>query len=194
MVEKANRLMLLYVYAAVSLLCLVTFRSWRATVVAIIPLVITSILCEALMAALGMGVKVATLPVIALGVGIGVDYALYLLSVQLQHQRAGLTLAESYRKAMQFTGRVVALVGVTLAAGVITWAWSPIKFQADMGILLTFMFIWNMIGALILIPALSHFLLRTDADRQARTVVDAGSSQSDVKAKAEPEARVLAKA
>ncbi|MCY1270749.1 efflux transporter, putative, hydrophobe/amphiphile efflux-3 family [compost metagenome] len=193
-VEKANRLMLLYVYAAVSLLCLVTFRSWRATVVAIIPLVITSILCEALMAALGMGVKVATLPVIALGVGIGVDYALYLLSVQLQHQRAGLTLAESYRKAMQFTGRVVALVGVTLAAGVITWAWSPIKFQADMGILLTFMFIWNMIGALILIPALSHFLLRTDADRQARTVVDAGSSQSDVKAKAEPEARVLAKA
>ncbi|HCS46187.1 MAG TPA: hypothetical protein DIW52_25830, partial [Pseudomonas sp.] len=39
------------------------------------------------------------------------------------------------------------------------WAWSPIKFQADMGILLTFMFIWNMVGALILIPALSHFLL-----------------------------------
>ena len=60
---------------------------------------------------------------------------------------------------MAFTGKVVALVGVTLAAGVITWAWSPIKFQADMGILLTFMFIWNMIGALVLIPALSHFLL-----------------------------------
>ena len=54
---------------------------------------------------------------------------------------------------------MVALVGVTLAAGVITWAWSPIKFQADMGILLTFMFVWNMLGALVLIPALSHFLL-----------------------------------
>ncbi len=62
---------------------------------------------------------------------------------------------------MQFTGKVVALVGVTLAAGVITWAFSPIKFQADMGILLTFMFIWNMIGALVLIPALSCFLLPT---------------------------------
>ena len=59
-----------------------------------------------------------------------------------------------------FTGKVVALVGITLAAGVITWAFSPIKFQADMGILLTFMFVWNMIGALVLIPALSHFLLR----------------------------------
>jgi predicted RND superfamily exporter protein len=103
--------------------------------------------------------KVATLPVIALGVGIGVDYALYLLSVQLAQQRAGLPLRDAYKKAVQFTGKVVGLVGVTLAAGVVTWAWSPIKFQADMGILLTFMFIWNMLGALILIPALSHFLL-----------------------------------
>jgi len=160
-VEHANRAMLLYVYAAVILLCFVTFRSWRAVVVAVVPLALTSVLCEALMVALGIGVKVATLPVIALGVGIGVDYALYLLSVQLAYQRAGMTLGEAYARAVQFTGRVVGLVGVTLAAGVVTWAFSPIKFQADMGILLTFMFLWNMVGALVLIPALSHFLLPT---------------------------------
>ncbi|MBE8591947.1 RND family transporter [Pseudomonas sp. MAFF 301449] len=159
-VRDANHTMLLYVYAAVIVLCFITFRSWRAVVVAVVPLVLTSILCEALMVWLGMGVKVATLPVIALGVGIGVDYALYLLSVQLAQQRAGLSLTEAYRNSVRFTGKVVALVGITLAAGVVTWAWSPIKFQADMGILLTFMFIWNMVGALVLIPALSHFLLR----------------------------------
>jgi predicted RND superfamily exporter protein len=159
-VKQANQRMLLLVYAAVVLLCLITFRSWRAAIVALVPLVITSVLCEALMVMLGIGVKVATLPVIALGVGIGVDYALYLLSVQLNYQRAGLPLREAYRRAVQFTGKVVALVGVTLAAGVVTWAWSPIKFQADMGILLTFMFVGNMIGALILIPSLSHLLLR----------------------------------
>lgn len=158
-VREAWVKMLVYVYAAVLVLCLITFRSWRATVVAILPLVLTSILCEALMVWLGMGVKVATLPVIALGVGIGVDYALYLLSVQLAGQRRGLGLTAAYGEAVLFTGRVVALVGVTLAAGVITWAFSPIKFQADMGILLTFMFLWNMVGALVLIPALSHFLL-----------------------------------
>ncbi|MCJ1887009.1 MMPL family transporter [Pseudomonas sp. LA21] len=158
-VHQANRTMLLYIYGAVSLFCLITFRSWRATLVAMLPLVLTSMLCEALMVFLGIGVKVATLPVIALGVGIGVDYALYLLSVQLQLQRAGFPLAMAYQQAVIFTGKVVALVGVTLAAGVITWAWSPIKFQADMGILLTFMFLWNMLGALLLIPALSHFLL-----------------------------------
>ena len=121
----------------------VTFESVRATV----------------KRALGIGVKVATLPVIALGVGIGIDYALYLLSVQLAQQRLGVSLAEAYRRTLQFTGKVVVLVGVTLAAGVITWALSPIKFQADMGILLAFMFIWNMVGAIVLIPALSHFLL-----------------------------------
>jgi len=160
-VKQANRTMLLYVYAAVIVLCFITFRSWRAVVVAVVPLALTSILCEALMVVLGIGVKVATLPVIALGVGIGVDYALYLLSVQLAQQRKGLPLPQAYQKAVQFTGKVVALVGITLAAGVITWAWSPIKFQADMGILLTFMFVWNMIGALVLIPSLSHFLLPT---------------------------------
>ena len=90
-VQQANRTMLLYVYGAVILLCFVTFRSWRAVVVAVVPLMVTSILCEALMVALGIGVKVATLPVIALGVGIGVDYALYLLSVQLAQQRGGRT-------------------------------------------------------------------------------------------------------
>jgi len=160
-VKQANTTMLIYVYLAVIVLCFITFRSWRAVVVAVIPLMLTSILCEALMVVLGIGVKVATLPVIALGVGIGVDYALYLLSVQLAQQRKGLPLGEAYQKAVQFTGKVVALVGITLAAGVVTWAWSPIKFQADMGILLTFMFLWNMIGALVLIPSLSHFLLPT---------------------------------
>ena len=159
-VKEANYRIMGLLYVSVIVLCYLTFRSWRAVVVALVPLVITAFLCETLMVMLGIGVKVATLPVIALGVGVGVDYALYLLSVQLAAQRRGATLAEAYGLALNFTGRVVALIGVTMAAGVVTWAWSPIKFQADMGILLTFMFLWNMLGALTLIPALSHFLLR----------------------------------
>lgn len=159
-VERANISMLALVYLAVIVLCLVTFRSWRATVCAILPLMLTSVLCEALMVSLNIGVKVATLPVIALGVGIGVDYALYVLTVTLARMREGHSLSEAYYMALQFTGRVVVLTGLTLAVGVVTWALSPIKFQADMGILLAFMFLWNMLGALILLPALGHFLLR----------------------------------
>ncbi|MBT9487067.1 MAG: MMPL family transporter, partial [Rubrivivax sp.] len=159
-VKDAWRLMLLLVYGAVVLLCFIAFRSWRAVVVAALPLLLTSMLAEALMVALGMGVKVATLPVIALGVGIGVDYALYILSVTLAQLRAGQSLSQSYYRALLFTGKVVMLTGVTLAIGVITWVASPIKFQADMGLLLAFMFLWNMLGALVLLPALAHFLLK----------------------------------
>ncbi|WP_341643857.1 efflux RND transporter permease subunit [Thauera sp. SDU_THAU2] len=159
-VRKANVQMLLLVYAAVIVLAFVTFRSWRAVVCAVLPLLLTSILCEALMVFLGIGVKVATLPVIALGVGIGVDYALYILTVTLARLREGMSLSEAYYRALLFTGKVVALTGITLGVAVATWVASPIKFQADMGILLGFMFVWNMLGAGILLPALGYFLLK----------------------------------
>ncbi|MBL7228304.1 MAG: RND family transporter [Pseudomonas sp.] len=162
-VKKANTQMLFLVYAAVIVLAFITFRSWRAVVCAVVPLMVTSVLCEALMVWLNIGVKVATLPVIALGVGIGVDYALYVMTVTMTHLKAGMTLSEAYYKALLFTGKVVVLTGVTLGIAVATWAWSPIKFQADMGILLAFMFVWNMLGALILLPALAHFLFRPQA-------------------------------
>jgi len=161
-IKESNATMLAILYGAVVLLCLVTFRDWRAVIVALVPLAITSVLCEALMVVLGIGVKVATLPVVALGVGVGVDYALYLLSVQIAAQRSGASLQEAYRRAVRFTGKMVALVGITLSLVVAVWAWSPIKFQADMGVLLAFMFLWNMVGSLVLIPALSHFLLNRE--------------------------------
>ncbi|MDX1725516.1 MAG: MMPL family transporter [Pseudomonas sp.] len=159
-VEKANQQMLVLVYAAVIILAFITFRSWKAVVCAVVPLMITSLLCQALMVWLNIGVKVATLPVIALGVGIGVDYALYVLTVTLARMKDGVSLSEAYYKALISTGKVVVLTGITLGLAVATWAWSPIKFQADMGILLAFMFVWNMLGALILLPALAHFLFR----------------------------------
>ena len=174
-VKRANVEMLVLVYLAVMVLSFITFRSWRAIVCAVLPLMLTSILCEALMVGLGIGVKVATLPVIALGVGIGIDYALYILSVTLTRYREGANLSEAYYSALTFTGRVIILTGITLGLGVVTWVFSPIKFQADMGSLLAFMFVWNMIGALILVPSLACFLLkRSPAEDAAKT---AGSKQ-----------------
>ncbi|MCQ4260582.1 efflux RND transporter permease subunit [Stutzerimonas stutzeri] len=177
-VKQANREMLWWVYAAVILLCLITFRSWRAVVCAVLPLMLTSILCEALMVYLGIGLKVATLPVIALGVGIGVDYALYVMSVVLAQMRAGASLSQAYYQALVFTGKVVMLTGVTLAIGVGTWIFSPIKFQADMGVLLAFMFVWNMVGALLLLPALAWFLF--PSARRAGEAAQESSPRSSV--------------
>lgn len=164
-VSEANYRMLALVYAVVILLCGIAFRSWRAVLVAIIPLAVITILAQAMMAMLGIGLKVATLPVIALGVGIGVDYALYLLTVYLGLQRLGETPREAYMDALVSTGKVVALVGITLTAAVATWIWSPIKFQADMGLLLAFMFLGNMLGALIILPSLATYLLPQKAPK-----------------------------
>jgi predicted RND superfamily exporter protein len=158
-VAQANIIMLVLIYAVVIVFSFIAFRSWRAVLCAVIPLVITSILAQALMVCLHIGIKVATLPVSALGVGIGVDYALYVLSILLRFLRAGLPLSEAYYETLMTTGKVVLLTGFTLAAGVVTWVFAPIKFQADMGLLLAFMFLWNMLGAMVLLPALACFLL-----------------------------------
>ncbi|MCH2039259.1 MAG: MMPL family transporter [Saccharospirillaceae bacterium] len=158
-IAEAQNTMLIFVYVVVFLLCFATFRSFTAVACIIIPLALTSVLSQALMTYLGIGVKVATLPVIALGVGIGVDYGIYIYSRLEVMIIAGKSLQESFLETLKSTGKAVSFTGITLALGVTTWIFSPIKFQADMGILLTFMFLWNMLGALILLPALAHFLL-----------------------------------
>ena len=159
-IERAQYLILAYVYGVVALMCLLTFRSVLATVCVLLPLVLTSVLCQGLMAMLGIGVKVATLPVIALGVGIGVDYGIYIFSRLESLMREGHSLYAAYVETLKTTGKAVCFTGITLAVGVATWFFSPIKFQADMGVLLTFMFLWNMIGALLLLPALACFLIK----------------------------------
>jgi hypothetical protein len=158
-IAQAQGQMLLWVYGVVILLCLVNFRSVRITACIIIPLALTSVLAQALMALLGIGVKVATLPVIALGVGIGVDYGIYIYTALQDYLRRGEPLLRSaYFEALKSSGTAVAFTGLTLAIGVGTWIFSPIKFQADMGLMLTFMFFWNMVGALLFLPALAYFL------------------------------------
>jgi uncharacterized protein len=158
--------MLLLVYGVVIVLCFIAFRSWRPVVCIILPLVLTSFLCEALMTVLGIGIKVATLPVIALGVGIGVDYGVYIFSKFEKYMQEGLDLKEAYLATLTSTGRAVLFTGITLAIGVLTWVFSPIKFQADMGLLLTVMLLWNMLGALILIPALAHYFVKPEHYRK----------------------------
>ena len=159
-VEASQFPILVYVYAAVIALCLLSFRSLAATVCIIVPLAMVSLLAYALMALLEIGLKVSTLPVVALGVGIGVDYGIYIYGRLRTHLEQGLDFAAAYERTLATTGAGVVLTGLTLAAGVATWIVAPLKFQADMGIVLTFMFLVNMIGAVVLLPALGAWLIR----------------------------------
>ncbi|MDT8448754.1 MAG: MMPL family transporter [Wenzhouxiangellaceae bacterium] len=159
-VKAAQTPILLYVYGAIVMLCLITFRSLRGTLCIVLPLVLVSYLAYSLMVFMGIGLKVNTLPVVALGVGIGVDYGIYIFSRLREYLDEGCSLNEAYMRTLRLTGRAVLFTAVTLAVGVGTWLFSELKFQADMGLLLSFMFIFNMIGAMLLLPALARWLLR----------------------------------
>jgi hypothetical protein len=156
-VSEAQFPILMWVFAAIIFLCLITFRSIKATLSIVIPLSLVSILAYALMAYLEIGLKTSTLPVVALGVGIGVDYGIYIYSRFKSFLEQGLEIPEAYRETLRVTGVGVIFTGITLAMGVATWIFAPIKFQADMGILLTFMFLLNMAGAIVLLPALASW-------------------------------------
>jgi predicted RND superfamily exporter protein len=162
-VDKARWEMNFAIFGALLLMCMITFRSLRATICILIPLVIVSVLCEALMPALGIGLKVSTLPVIALGVGVGVDYGIYLYDRIEIHLEEGKSLHDAFYEALTERGTAMVFTAVTMTIGVGTWALSALKFQADMGILLAFMFFLNMLGALFLLPALAAFLLKPHA-------------------------------
>jgi predicted RND superfamily exporter protein len=157
-VKESQNPMLYYVFGAVIILCLISFRSIRATLAVVIPLYVVSVLAQALMTYLEIGLTVSTLPVIALGVGIGVDYGIYILSTMTLKLREGMSVQGAYLEALKERGSAVLFTGITLAIGVSTWVFSTLKFQMDMGILLTFMFIVNMLGAIIVLPAIARLL------------------------------------
>ncbi len=158
-VEAAQFPILLYVFSAIFLLCLLIFRSFMGALCIVIPLAVVSLLSYALMAWLEIGLKVNTLPVVALGVGIGVDYGIYIFNRLQSLMKQGIPFPEAYRITLGMTGSGVVFTAITLGMGVITWMFSDLKFQADMGIMLTFMFLFNMLGAVLLMPALASWLL-----------------------------------
>jgi predicted RND superfamily exporter protein len=153
-VEAAQVPMLATVYAVIVVICLVVFRSVRAAICIVLPLAAVSVFANAAMAVLGIGLKLSTLPVTALGVGIGVDYGIYKFSRLSHYIRLGYSLNAAYVQTLRETGSAVIFTGLSLSIGVATWAFSPLQFQADMGMLLTFMFVMNMLGAIIVLPAI----------------------------------------
>lgn len=159
-VEAADKWVNLALFASVGLLCLIMLRSATATLCIILPLALVTILCNAMMAWLDIGVKVNTLPVVALGVGVGVDYGIYLFETMKHEMHAkALGVRDAFVAALKLRGTASVFTAVTMTAAVATWAFSALKFQADMGVLLAFMFLVNAFGAILLLPALAAYLV-----------------------------------
>ena len=157
-IETSELPMMLLVYAVIIFLVFITYRDWRATVCCTVPLTFATMLGYAFMDVMEIGLKISTLPVMVLAVGIGVDYAFYIYNRLQTYLKEGLDITEAFQNTFANTGAAVIFTALTLAIGVSTWSFSALKFQADMGMLLTFMFIVNMLCAMTTLPALAVVL------------------------------------
>ena len=145
----------LIVYVMVLFLTYITYFDWRAAVGCMLPLLFSTFFGYFFMLKLDIGLKVSTLPVIVLVVGVGVDYAYYIYNRLQYHLSRGVNITAAYKETILETGNGVFFTALNFALGVSTWSWSPLKFQADMGTLLTFMFMTNMIMALTALPGIA---------------------------------------
>ena len=157
-VESSELPMMLYVYLTIVLLVFLVYRDWRAMVACCLPLTLATFLGYCFMKALDIGLTVATLPVMVLAVGIGVDYAFYIYNRLQLHLAEGLDIVSAFKLALREVGVATLFTAITLSIGVATWSFSALKFQADMGLLLTFMFMVNMLMAITLLPAIAVML------------------------------------
>lgn len=167
-VLESNELpMMLYVYGVIILLVLLTYRDWRAVIACCLPLTVATFIGYAYMNLFDIGLTISTLPVMVLAVGIGVDYAFYIYNRLQLHLSQGKDIVPAIQAALQETGVATLFTALTLSVGVATWSFSALKFQADMGKLLTFMFLANMLMAITALPALAVILERLFPRRKA---------------------------
>lgn len=159
-IAKSELPMMLYVYAAILLLVFLVYRDFRAMIACCLPLTVGTFMGYWFMKDQQIGLTVATLPVMVLAVGIGVDYAFYIYNRLQYHLAKGLPIVEALEHAILEVGMATIFTAITLAVGVATWSFSELKFQADMGKLLAFMFIVNMVMAMTALPALAVWLER----------------------------------
>jgi len=157
-IEISELPMMMYVYMTIIALVILTYRDWRATIACCVPLTLATFMGYWFMEVLEIGLTVATLPVMVLAVGLGVDYAFYIYNRIQFHLSQGDDVTLSFKKTLNETGMAVVFTALTLAIGVSTWAFSALKFQADMGLLLAFMFMINMVMAVTVLPALAVVL------------------------------------
>ncbi len=150
----------LLVFGVIGILVFAAYRDWRAVPCCLAPLGLANALGLALLAWLDIGLTVTTLPVFVLAAGIGVGFGLYLYERIELHLREGAPMEEAFALSLREEGAAIVYTALTLALGVGCWAFSGLKFQADMGWLLAFLVLANALAAVTVLPAMAVILER----------------------------------
>jgi predicted RND superfamily exporter protein len=133
---------------------MIYYESLHAGWLMVLPMLYATILTYGYMGFMNIGVSVNTIPVIAVGVGVGIDYAVYIMDRIREEYETTQDLRESVLRALSTTGLAVGFTAATLIAGVIMWViFSDLRFQSDAALLLTVMLALNAVAAVLLVPA-----------------------------------------
>ena len=147
---------LLLALLGVFVCCTLQFWSFKSGLILTLPLVLSNFMAFAYMAFFQIGLTISTLPVSAAGIGMGVDYGIYLLARLQEEMRRdpSLSLTEALTLTIQSYGKSIIYVAGTLVLGLVVWTFSPLKFQAQMGMMLAVILFLNCLGAIFLVPVL----------------------------------------
>lgn len=150
----------LLVFGVIGVLVFAAYRDWRAVPCCLAPLGLANALGLALLAWLDIGLTVTTLPVFVLAMGLGVGFGLFLYERIELHLREGAPMADAFALSLREEGAAIVYTALTLSLGVGCWAFSGLKFQADMGWLLAFLVLANALAAVTVLPAMAVVLDR----------------------------------
>lgn len=153
-----NHQLLIMVLGIVFVLCALTYRSLLAGGMFVLSLVMANFLAFSYMGFKNIGLNINTLPVVALGIGLGVDYGLYIISRIKDTYREKNNLADAVVTGVSTSGRAVFMTATMMTAGVFFWYFSPLRFQAEMGILLGILMMSNMLVGILVLPAIVNLL------------------------------------
>lgn len=157
-VEWSYWAILTAIFTAISILIMITYRSWKAAVILCLPLYASQVMCDLVMMVYHIDLNIDSLPVASIGVGVGIDYGIYLLSRLKEECETCSSFEAAKFIALTTTGKIIIFTALTMVLGLIFWLFSAIKFQAEMGYLILLLMVFNMIGALVFIPALTAIL------------------------------------
>jgi len=153
-VEWSYRVNLILILVVVFLLSYATYVSVVGALIVMLPSLVAQPLSEAVMYLLGIDFNINSLPVAAVGIGIGIDYGYYVLSRIVEELKGGDEegFDRAIKRMFETTGKTVLFTGVSLTASIIFWVFFPMKFQADMALLLVLLLGFHLMGALMFIP------------------------------------------
>jgi hypothetical protein len=165
---------IILIFVVIFVLHSVTYQSVSSGAIILLQIMTATMLSLAYMAIKGMGLNINTLPVQSVGVGIGVDYAIYIVDRIRQEVADTADIDEAVRRAVRTTGMAVTFTATTIVGGIVLWSFSNLRFQAEMAQLLVFLMVLNMFGAITIVPAFYSIMrpkvataLLTDEQREA---------------------------